>query len=297
MTTNKSITSVSSGQEKQIIRFGSDAVESALKDFGLDKDGAQRVIEHGDEFNAAIKEATRIALQNLSVSNQYANEEVDSNYNYPDEYQYTQISDQVARLRQLFPELSNATYDESVANGELPPHAEGWFAIPRWEKIAGTYGEAVQKVLDLISKERKFYNYRDCQLDPKHLRQHTRTVIMLQKLADEQQGHDILIIPAQFGLRHRGRSVRRAREVFNAPEFGLGSFAVGCMILTHPQRLVRWEQLHMDCTGDEFAPDADGQFRSAPLFRFRDGEVGFGTHWVSDASDDYGSVSAFVPQC
>jgi len=53
----------------------------------------------------------------------------------------------------------------------------------------------------------------------------------------EIKHHDILVVPAQFGLRHRGRSVRRVREVMNANEFGLGVFAIGIMLLTHPERL------------------------------------------------------------
>jgi hypothetical protein len=82
----------------------------------------------------------------------------------------------------------------------------------------------------------------------------------------------------------------------NAVEFGLGAFAVGCMLLTHPEREVKWEQLHMDCAGDEFAPDADGDFSRAPVFFFSDGKVGFGAYWFDRARDGYGSVSGFLPQ-
>ncbi|PIZ89286.1 MAG: hypothetical protein COX90_00105 [Candidatus Nealsonbacteria bacterium CG_4_10_14_0_2_um_filter_38_17] len=71
--------SITSGQEKQIVRFGSDAVEAALKSLALDKDGAQRVIEHGDEFASEIRNAAHAVLQNLSLKG----EEVSSNLYIP----------------------------------------------------------------------------------------------------------------------------------------------------------------------------------------------------------------------
>ena len=119
---------------------------------------------------------------------------------------------------------------------------------------------------------------------------------MFQKLGDEQKDFDILVVPAQFGLRHKGRSVRRAREVFTANEFGLGAFAIGIMLLTHPEREVQWEQLHVDCAGDEFAPGADGVFSGAPLFHFDVGRVKFRASWYDRARGLYGSASAFVSQ-
>jgi hypothetical protein len=36
---------------------------------------------------------------------------------------------------------------------------------------------------------------------------------MFQTLGDEQKDHDILVVAAQLGLRHRGRSVRRGSYV------------------------------------------------------------------------------------
>ena len=138
-------------------------------------------------------------------------------------------------------------------------------------------------------------NYRKSKLTTDRLREHARTLHALDVIAEAQQG-DILIVPAQFGKLHRGRSVRRAREVMGANEFGLGAFAVGCMALTHPERFVRWEQLHVDCAGDEYAPDADGKFVFAPVFDVHDGELKFDAGWVSRPYDDYGSVSAFFPQ-
>ena len=289
--TTQSITSITDGQKKQYLRFVEDAGDKALAEVQLDKDGLQKLIENGDEFQSRIM----TAIRELSVSNQFADEEVSSSYTYPNGYKVKGIAEQVATLRQLFPELKDATFDESIATRPLPPNAEGWFAIPRWEKLGSSYGEVVDKVLATIKSKRTFYNYREGQTGPEYLRQHAKTVRAFQKLGDEQKGHDILIVPCQFGLRHRGRSVRRAREVFMANEFGLGAFAIGIMLLTHPERLNDdlWnDDLWIDCAGDEFSCDGDVQFDDAPCFVFRDDGVRFGTHVVGDAFDGYGSASA-----
>lgn len=284
------ITTVTDGQKKQVKRFAEDAVDRAIAEGLLDKDGIQKLIENGDEFQARII----TGIKELSVSNQFADEEVESSYAYPKGYKVKGITEQTNILRQLFPGIGFA--DEKIAEQPLPVNAEGWFAIPKWQTLAPTYGEAVEKVLAMIASKRKFYNYRDGQLGAEYLRQHAKTAKMFQKLGDEQKDYDILVVPAQFGLRHRGRSVRRAREVFQANEFGLGAFAVGIMLLTHPEREVQWEQLHIDCAGDEFAPDADGDFSRAPLFDFYDGKVEFGADWFDRAYGRYGSASAFLSQ-
>ena len=287
-------TTATAGQVKQINRFGSDAIEKVLAELGLDNPGAQRVIEHGDDFAEAIRTAAITSLKDLSVSDKYKDEEVQSNYAYPKGYKVKGITEQTNILRQLFPGIGFA--DEKIAEQPLPTNAEGWFAIPKWQTLAPTYGEAVEKVFAMIASKRKFYNYRDGQLGAEYLRQHAKTVKMFQQLGDEQKDFDILVVPAQFGLRHKGRSVRRAREVFTANEFGLGAFAIGIMVLTHPERLVQWEQLHVDCAGDEFAPGAGGDFSSAPFFDFDGGGVEFGARWYVYADGHYGSASAFLSQ-
>lgn len=286
-----SITAITAGQQKQYKRFVEDAADKALAEVGLDKDGIQKLIGNGDEFQVDII----ASIKKYSISNEFADEEVKSSYTYPKHYKVKGITEQTNILRQLIPGIGFA--DEKIVDQSLPANAEGWFAIPKWQSVAKTYGEAVQKVLDLLKKQRKgdFYNNRENQLGEKYLRQHAKTAKMFQKLADDQQGYDILVVPAQFGLRHRGRSVRRAREVFTANEFGLGAFAVGIMLLTHPEREVQWEQLHIDCAGDEFAPVADGDFRYAPYFFYYD-VLKFFTFRVGFAYGYYGSASGFITQ-
>ena len=293
--------SITSGQEKQITRFAQDALDRAIKvaltKVPLDQDGMQRVIEHGDEFQSAIEVTIVAKLQELSVSNQFAGEEVSSNYGYLSGYRGPKIiADQLRILRQYFPQLGDA--DEGVAKQDLRSGSEGWFAIPRWQAIAATYGEALELVLEALKKQRKgkFENYRKGQLGPNRLRETDRKRLAFERLSSEQSGHDILVVAAQFGLRHRGRSVRRARAVMGGKEFGLGAFENGIMLLTHQDRLMNYDDLWIDCAGDEFSSDAAGQFEYCPYFLFDDGQLEFDTHWFDDAHGYYGSVSAFFPQ-
>lgn len=298
------------GQLKQINRFASDAIDKVLEEVGLDNPGAQRVIEHGNEFSASIREAALQLIKNLSVTDQFANEEVESNYTYPKEYRGPKpIGAQVDILAKEF-DLSLGYVSEFIEKTlptlKLPQGAEGWFAIPSVDAVAKRffpevtdpaekYCRAVDLVLEKLGKSRKFTNYREGETGPRYLKQHARTLHALDMIAEQQKG-DILIVPAQYGMRHRGRSVRRARECFTANEFGLGAFAVGCMALVHPERYVRWEELDTDCPGDEYAPDGGGRFSRAPLFYFDDGGVKFGAYWFYGPYDYCGSVSGFLPQ-
>ena len=277
--------------------------EAAYNRAKLDDTRAQRLNERGDEFQDGIAKL----IAELTVSNQYADEEVRSSYTYPKEYKGPKpIKEQIKALAKIFNLDPSQALEFAKNLPELPESAEGWFAIPSVDAgavrcfpevkdPAERYCRSVQLVLQKIGESRKFYNYREGQITLDRLRVHARTAHALDLIAETQKG-DILIVAAQLGMRHRGRSVRRAREVFTSNEFGLRALAVGSIVLTHPERLVRWEELDMDCAGDEFAPDADGHFDEAPCFSFGDGKGEFDALSFDGARDYYGSVSAFLPQ-
>jgi hypothetical protein len=261
----------------------------------MDKDGLQKLLEHGDELKTATITTLVAKARELSISNQYVNEEVKSNYGYPKGYRVKGITEQTNILRRLISGVGFA--DEKLAERSLPNGAEGFFAIPRWQTVGKTYGEATEKIFALLNKQRNgnFRNWREGKLGGQYLRQSERTAAVFQKLGDEQEGYDILIVPAQFGKRHAGRSVRRVLEVMpRSSEFGLGAFAVGCMLLTHPERLIDYNDLWIDCSGDEYAPGGDGQFVNAPYFNFNGGDLKFNTNWVDNPNDNYGSASGFL---
>ncbi len=268
----------------------------------LDDARAQRLNERGGELQDGIAKL----IAELSQSNQYANEEVRSSYTYPKEYKGPKpINDQIKAIAKIFGLDPSHALEFAKTLPELPNGAEGWFAIPSVDALAAKhfpevtdpiqkYCQAVQLVhAKIADSPRSFYNYREGQITPAQLRVHARTAHALDLIAETQKG-DILIVAAQLGMRHRGKSVRRAREVFVANEFGLGSLAVGFIVLTHPERLVRWEELDMDCSGDEFSPEAGGGFSKSPYFLFGDGGVRFDAYFVDRRNAYFGSVSGFL---
>ena len=234
-----------------------------------------------------------------SLGSEFVGKEVELFYEYSYGYRPREITMQVSLLRELFPGIGSA--DEWVASQPVPRSAECLFAIPRWEAIAREYAEALKKVLALISKTRrgKFYSWwPEDRLAPDWFRQQERTVMMFNKLGEQQKGHDIIIIPAQLGLSHAGRSIPRARSMFRENEFGLGAFTVGIILLTHPERLVNHEDLWADCAGDEVSPEADGDFSDVPVFNFngkrRNGRAEFDIRWGDEAFEESGSASGFL---
>lgn len=288
-------------QEKKIVQFGSDAFKVALKEFRLTVDGANRVIEHCDEFRSAIRNAADHTLKNLSVSSdRFKDEEVKSNYGYFSDYREpVKISDQIDILRSHWPELSPDAalcyMREMYQTLHLPGWEEGPFAIIRPGFFSSLYGEEVAEVLKSLAKNRKFVSYYEDKLGPQYLRQSERTLSKLRILMEQQPGSNILISPAQLGVHHRGRSSRRACEVFGSSEYGSGAKDVGTMILTNPIRLQQDNDLCILCAGDECG-DADDDFSSVPLFDFDDDWVRFYAYWCGYASGYCGSASAFLSQ-
>jgi hypothetical protein len=272
-----------------------DLFRATYNKMGLDENRAQRLNENGGEFQKGLREL----IEQHSNPDQFAEEEETSSYGYLSGYAAPKLlEEQITRLKELFPELAQSTADLSIGSQPVPPNAEGYFVIPRWQLFGKTYAEAVQKVLDKIKDVRQgaFHNFRNGQIDDAHLRLHQKTADALEALSKDQPGHDLLVLAAQFGLRHAGRSVRRARVVMTGNEFGLDSFAIGIMTLTHPIRLENVDDLWIDCPGAEFSPDGGGDFSESPCFEFYDGEVWFDTHDVDDADAYYGSASGFLPQ-
>ena len=274
--------------------------ESAYNKANLDAEGAQRINERGDELKQGISRL----LTELSVSDRYADEEVLSNFTYMSSYEGPHpIKEQVEDVATIFSLDSSHALRFVESLPSLPEGAEEWFAIPTASALAPEvddldeqYCNALKLVLDRISSSRSFKNWLEGYVMSQHLRVHHRTMQALASLEESQKG-DILVVPAQLGARHRGRSVRRARELFASSEFGLTSLAVGSIILTHPSRLTRWDELDMDCAGDEFDhPVSGARFDLAPVFRFDDGRVHFVSGWHGLSNGLCGSASGFLPQ-
>jgi hypothetical protein len=244
-------------------------------------------------FMSGIRETATSLFKDLSFSGRFKDEERESSCGYPSDYKPKGIAEQATLLREVFPGIGYA--DERLALGALPPNAEGWFAIPRWEAIAPTYDEAVETVLCTIARMRggMFFNSRRG-----YHRQTSHTKAAFRKLGHAQEDYGILVTPAQFGLRHRGRSARRAREVFAPGEFGLDTFATAVMILTHPERFMHEDDLGVDCCGDKF--DDIGPENPCPNlvrdFCFKVGVVWMEASYIHSAYGGSGSATGFDPK-
>ena len=254
-----------------------------------------------EEEKGRINDSTGLAalladfIRKNRCPNRYAKEKVCSAYGYPEGYRMKTMQEQEAILRRLFPALGTKEDDlQQLAKRPLPLRAE-WTAIPRWEKVGATYCEAVQKVFSLIASERKFTNTCKGKLNDRSLMQTGKAIDAWKKLGEDQSG-DILIVATQFGIRYRGYSVRCATDSMYSYEFGLSTFAVACMLLTHPKREIKWEQLHPECGGDYFTPIAGEQLVRTPVFSFRSGELKLDTVQIDNPGDGFGCASGFLPQ-
>ena len=107
-----------SGQETKYRRLVEDAAKKAV-DLVLDKNetdqaGWQRLLEHGDELCHSITETIVDRTRELSLSDQYANEEVESTYVYPKEYKgprpiEEQIRAKAAGVKELLEKVEPTT--------------------------------------------------------------------------------------------------------------------------------------------------------------------------------------------
>ncbi|MFH1029924.1 MAG: hypothetical protein V1770_01540 [bacterium] len=279
--------------------------EGAYNKSKLDDERAQRLNERGGEF----KERMMTLIAELSVSNRYADEEVESGYGYLSGYKNPpKISDQIDILQGWWPSLKNVDpalrwYKATAEKLQLPDWVEGPFVYIRPGFFSNAYGDELKEVLDIFSKARDgaFVNYLEGKMG-KELQQRERTVQKVSQLYERQGGGDIFIGFAQFGIRfpvrngkHIVASARRAREKFDSGEYGVGSKDGFTMLLTNSSRLQHYDDLWIDFVGDEF-DYGDGRFFGAPCVVCYCGRVDFGAGGVSSAIPGYGAASAFLPQ-
>lgn len=256
----------------------------------------------------------------MAILSEYRVEEASSKWSYPAEYAGPKpIEWQIKVLAE------SLKLDPVNALGfaknlpKLPNNAEGWFAIPSIDALvarskaaisvidalvarffpkvtdsAEKYCQAVMLVHEKIGDMTEYKNYYREPFTKKNLQMHEHTAGALDLIQEQQKG-DILIIAAQLGMLHRGRSTRRAHEAFGDNEYGLNSL-MGCSIaLTHPYRFAWFDQLNMGLPGDRLSPGGSGDFDRAPLLYLFRGKVEFG--WDGcETYGAYGSASGFLPQ-
>ncbi len=266
------------------------AYETAIEQ--LDRQSAQAVLDMDLKLKREVAGQIVEIIHRHTVSDKYKDEEVGSNRTYPATYKVRPIEAQVTELRKLFPSLGPC--QEKLARRQLPAGAEAWFAIPRWQALAGTYSEAVEIMLRVLASKRRFSNRITGKLGEIYLRQTERSKLAEKILADQQQGNDMLVVGAQAGMLHRGSSARRTRAAMAGNEFGIGVFAFGCMLLTHPERLSSGDALMIDCGGDEYSVRGDYTFDRVPLFDFDMAGIEFSIFYEDRARNLWGTPTGFL---
>jgi hypothetical protein len=258
----------------------------------LDRQSAQTVLDMDKKLKREVAELVVEIIQRHTHSNKFIDEEVGSNRVYPPTYRVRPIEAQVTTLRALFPTLT--TCHEKLSRRPLPEGAEAWFAIPRWQKLAATYNEAVEMVLGVIASKRRFSNRIVGKAGPTYLRQSERSKLAEKILGEQQEGNDILVVAAQAGMLHRGSSARRTRVAMAGNEFGMGVFDFACILLTHPERLSTGDTLMIDCGGDEYSVRGDYTFDRVPLFDFDMAGIEFSIFYEDRARNLWGTPTGFL---
>lgn len=165
-----------------------------------------------------------------------------------------------------------------------------------WHESLGGHHNTLNLILQAISQKRSFDNYYDHELTKERLHQNKATHKAELKLKKEQPG-DFLIVPSQTGKRWGGYSVKETCELYDKGEVGHGLVAAGCLILTHPNRLIRFAELDIICPGDEISnATKDSVFDIVPTFVFGGFKLNLTSIHSKDAVDVYGSMTGYFPQ-
>jgi hypothetical protein len=258
----------------------------------LDRQSAQAVLDSSKKVKLEVSDLVMEVIHRHTITDKFKDEQVASNRVYPPTYRVRPIEAQVTALRTIFPVLGDC--QEKLARKPLLEGAEAWFAIPRWQALAPTYGEAVEMLIEILASKRKVSNRVVGKLDDKYLRQCERSKLAEKVLAEHQGGNDILVVPAQAGMLHRGCSARRTRASLAGNEFGLGIFAIGCMVLMHPERLSTADTLMIDCGGDEYSVRGDYTFDRVPLFDYDIGGIEVSVFYDDRARNLWGTPTGFL---
>ncbi|MFA6537583.1 MAG: hypothetical protein WCT18_04285 [Patescibacteria group bacterium] len=237
----------------------------------------------------------------------FENEEAEKSnlYGYGQGFFYRTVFSQWEILKKHFPELDslNLDYWASVDAGEIRllrneenNPVGSWYVFPNWRKHPEVFGrfypDAVNKIFSVLPSVRFNSGYK---IDGNHLRQTDEFKEFFIYLCKVQGNPDFLIIGAQLGYVWANKSFRRAKVLFRPGELGLGVFAARSILLTHPERQTRTDDLGMICGGDEYSGEGSSDFSSVPKLYKKYSDSKFGANSKSFFAGFMGTVTAFYP--
>lgn len=274
MTVNTLIT-LSESKISQI----KDLIGHTLRKSGIDNDAAQLIIEQGGLF----QEKMLPILKELAMpkGNDYADETVNLAFFYPKGHYIPSLAEQRDRLLAAFPGLNlpEPVYEhtfqrgfDGVAYHVFPERLGLQFDIP--DGNHSNYGKVIEEIiLPALAAVYKanghgFYNHLARELGPNLIRLDERSRAIFNQM-QEITVMDAFIAPVSLGQLWKPYtySARNARETcFLSRKFlPQGLAQVGCHLVAIPDRLVSYNDLWIECPGDEYRY-AGCEWECSPFF-------------------------------
>lgn len=211
---------------------------------------------------------------------------------YPPTFSVRSIEEQLQMLLQCFPCLTPPSRRLTAVPLTLPrgPFGiDGLFVIPRFEAVAIDYHEAVCLVLTLLGSRRPVKNWLANTRRSGAIRM---TECYQSYWASMTDSESFVFMAAQSGRRFRNWAPAQVRHRLAPNEFSLGAFAVGCILLTHPERFSE-RCLWIDCPGDEYI-NPGCVSTSVPFFSYHNGVINFDASASDAAGPRSGSATGFT---
>lgn len=248
------------------------------------------------------------AIAQRSV-NPYASWKVRPILSYPKGYKPNKVEDQVKVLLSRLDWLDTSYVARIAASWGEHDQADGLYTVPKPTVLAGRLGLAEhwqnfgllteQGPLAALVGQRTFKNWKTGQMGPDEYHLRDSATLALQALEAEQPG-DVLVFPAQTGRLFGGFSVLNARweiEHADSPaQWPLPAYCIGWIVFANQHRLTKYEDLAIDCPGDEYRLVFDEPLNSL-CFAFYKGSLHcyHRGEFVDSPDDGCGSSSGFGP--
>ncbi len=205
------------------------------------------------------------------------------------------VQEQFQILRKYFDILQEFKIKREFVCEELPKDFEANFVGFEFSLLSERYDEAMEIIFTALQEQgRSFRNEIKDKMSPKHLRFGVQVESMVEMISQEQNESPVFVYPAQMGKRYAGHTPASIKRRMRGSRFGLSSFLVAIILLTHEELLKSPKELFICCVGDEFSPNANYNFDSFPIFFVDDdGTLIFdyingGTNWNQTTSSATG---------
>ncbi len=285
---NKISENDSIGDIKKVIEIIIRSSKEALEELQLSNESVSKILANEEQVYSLFKSLIFTKLKGVSAVGLYSDEEVISNLGYPS-FVYRNLREQKLILEKYFGDLGRI--DNVYPGRQLPLHSE-LFLIPDMELIGNNLLDAMNTIISILEERLSLNIYnsfvsRHLSYDKISIKK--RTLESISKIKSIQNGERTILIPAQLGIKHRGRSGRRSDECMLSNEFGLTPYHVGIILITHPERMSAVDtDLSMLCTG------MTDELDRHPFFGFINNSVDHNLLWNSLSGKNFSTPTGFI---